>query len=89
MSFKMIDANKREREPIGQPFGVIESDQKRTGEAWSLCDGDGTKVKPGEMGLGQRGLDNSVNGTQMSACGQLRHHAAELAMYRVLRRHDV
>ena len=84
MTFKMIDADQREREPIGQPFGVIESDQKRTGEAGSLCDGDGTKVKPGEMGFGQRGLDNPVNGTQMGACGQLRHHAAESAMPRVM-----
>jgi hypothetical protein len=45
-----------------------------------LRDGDGHKVMPGKMCFNQRGLDNPVNGTQMGACGQLRNHAAELAM---------
>lgn len=80
MTFKMIDADQREREPIGQPFGVIESNQECTGQTGSLCDGDGPKVMPGKTCFNQRGLDNPVNGTQMGACGQFRNHAAELAM---------
>lgn len=84
MTFKMIHADQRERQTIGQPFGVVESDQERTCQTRSLCHRDGPEVMPGKMCFNQRGLDNPVNGAQMGASSEFRHHSAELAMHRVL-----
>lgn len=84
MAFKMIHADERERQAIGQALGVIESDQQGSGKAGPLCDRDGTEVLSNELCLRQCRLNNPVDGAEMGSCGQFRNHTAEPAVYGVL-----
>ena len=64
----------------GQALGVAHPHQQGAHEARSAGDGDGVDVGKGQPRVVQGALHHGAHLVHMVAAGQLRHHAAELAV---------
>src|SRR5690349_20092466 len=86
---KMMDRDERQTRSRCSRFGERHPDEERTDQTRALRHGNGAELTPIRPCVVQRSLDDAANVPNVLPRGQLRHHAATLAMNLRLRGDDV
>ena len=85
----MVDRNQRDLQSHGRRLGEVDAHQHRTDKARRIGDTDGINVLPGNARRLQCLIGQTIDGFDMLAGGDFRHHAAVGLMDGHLRRDTV